>query len=533
MMEREQSETETASSWSPVQRDRLYTCGTISDISGKKRKQQGTVNETQMVSGATEDKDEEEANVNTGALKDGEEPSTKRVKPVSKGAGLAGFMGPVKGTSLKRIGQSIQRSISFKTEARSMPPALTRHRPKNSSLPKRRNSQLWSDTVESIGEELSAKEIKRQEVIYELAQGERQLIEDLNLAKKAYYEPMLKLDIMTESELGQIFGTLDSLIPLHEELQLKLQNLRGTKNYVEEVGPTLLDWFPCLEAYITYCCNQVAAKALLDLKKQERRVDEFLRLCQESSFSRRLDLWNFLDLPRSRLVKYPLLLKEILKNTAADHPDHEPLQEALELIQRVVSQVNGKTGEAECQFYRCGLYYLEDSQRVAEIQLSRYLYCHGDLKNNKGQKLHVFLFELVLVVTRPVSHNDSLQFQVYRQPIPIGDLVLEDLPDGEVGMGGSFRGAFTSGNEKAKNFFRVSSKGRLKGQAHSLQANDSFNKQQWVTCIRQAIVSYRDQQDSSHPSLLSQSPNSSLEDIADLSLDCDDKGGMDVEMSNT
>lgn len=27
---------------------------------------------------------------------------------------------------------------------------------------------------------------------------------------------MLKLDIMTESELGQIFGTLDSLIPLHQ-----------------------------------------------------------------------------------------------------------------------------------------------------------------------------------------------------------------------------------------------------------------------------------------------------------------------------
>lgn len=33
---------------------------------------------------------------------------------------------------------------------------------------------------------------------------------------QVYYEPMLKLDIMTESELGQIFGTLDSLIPLHQ-----------------------------------------------------------------------------------------------------------------------------------------------------------------------------------------------------------------------------------------------------------------------------------------------------------------------------
>lgn len=36
------------------------------------------------------------------------------------------------------------------------------------------------------------------------------------LCCQVYYEPMLKLDIMTESELGQIFGTLDSLIPLHQ-----------------------------------------------------------------------------------------------------------------------------------------------------------------------------------------------------------------------------------------------------------------------------------------------------------------------------
>lgn len=36
------------------------------------------------------------------------------------------------------------------------------------------------------------------------------------VCSQVYYEPMLKLDIMTESELGQIFGTLDSLIPLHQ-----------------------------------------------------------------------------------------------------------------------------------------------------------------------------------------------------------------------------------------------------------------------------------------------------------------------------
>lgn len=57
----------------------------------------------------------------------------------------------------------------------------------------------------------------------------------------------------------------------------------------------------------------------------------------------------------------------------------------LELIQSIVAEVNKKTGEAECQFYRRGLNYIEDGQRLPEIQQSRFLYCHGELKNNKGQ----------------------------------------------------------------------------------------------------------------------------------------------------
>lgn len=55
-----------------------------------------------------------------------------------------------------------QRSISFRTEARPLPPAPLRARTKASSFPRRRNSQCWSDTVES--HDLTVKEIKRQEV---------------------------------------------------------------------------------------------------------------------------------------------------------------------------------------------------------------------------------------------------------------------------------------------------------------------------------------------------------------------------------
>lgn len=61
----------------------------------------------------------------------------------------------------------------------------------------------------------------------------------------------------------------------------------------------------------------------------------------------------------------------------------------------------------------------------------------------------MFLFELCLVLTRSVEDKEGcVVFQVYRQPLPTATLHLEDLPDGEGGGGGAFRGAFTSGNDK-------------------------------------------------------------------------------------
>lgn len=59
----------------------------------------------------------------------------------------------------------------------------------------------------------------------------------------------------------------------------------------------------------------------------------------------------------------------------------------------------------------------------------------------------MFLFTELLVLTRPVTRNERQCFQVYRQPIPVEDLVLEDLQDGDVRMGGSFRGAFSNADK--------------------------------------------------------------------------------------
>ncbi|KAG5261481.1 hypothetical protein AALO_G00284740 [Alosa alosa] len=420
---------------------------------------------------------------------DFKEPSSKRGRPLGRVTSLANLISPVKSGAVRRFGQTIQ-SISFRGDGRSSPP-----KPCSKAVaptpPKRRNSTLWSETLDSSQKgSFSAKEIKRQEAIFELSRGEQDLIEDLQLARKAYHDPMLKLNIMTEEELTHIFGDLDAYIPLHEDLLTKLSKATRPDGTVGEIGQIVVNWLPRLNAYREYCSHQLAAKALLDQKKQDRRVGDFLQRCLESPFSRKLDLWSFLDIPRTRLVKYPILLKEVLRHTPPDHADITSLQTAISIIQEVLSDINTRKGESECQYYQEQLEFLDDRQRDPHIQQSKSLLCHGELRNKSGTKLHVFLFNEVLVLTRPVTRNDRHGYQVYRQPIPLRDMILEDLQDGDVRMGGSFRGAFTN-SEKAKNIFRVRFTEPSQGQSHTLQVNDIFHKQQWLNCLRSAITVHR------------------------------------------
>ncbi|MGH0151996.1 UNVERIFIED_CONTAM: hypothetical protein FKN15_021741 [Acipenser sinensis] len=162
----------------------------------------------------------------------------------------------------------------------------------------------------------------------------------------------------------------------------------------------------------------------------------------------------------------------------------------ISIIHEVLSGIDLKKGESDCQYFIDKLEYLDDRQKDPRIETSKTLLCHGELRNKSGTKLHVFLFQDILIFTRPVTRNERQCYQVYRQPIPVQDLVLEDLQDGDVKMGGSFRGAF-SNSDKAKHIFRVRFQDTTQGQSHTLQGSDIFHKQQWLNCIRTAIAAHQ------------------------------------------
>lgn len=62
------------------------------------------------------------------------------------------------------------------------------------------------------------------------------------------------------------------------------------------------------------------------------------------------------------------------------------------------------------------------------------------------------------MITRAITQNEQLWYQLYRQPIPLKDLEWEDLQDGEMRMGGSIRGAFSNNERSESEFNQISSK---------------------------------------------------------------------------
>jgi len=71
------------------------------------------------------------------------------------------------------------------------------------------------------------------------------------------------------------------------------------------------------------------------------------------------------------------------------------------------------------------------------------------------QKLHVYLFDEVFVMTRCGSHVDTTSYPVYRQPISLSDLTVRDHADVLPTRKGSFRNAFSQLQQTSKLFIII------------------------------------------------------------------------------
>lgn len=135
--------------------------------------------------------------------------------------------------------------------------------------------------------------------------------------------------------------------------------------------------------YLERCRTLIWARHLLDEKKfSNKRFQSFLKKRLELPHS--VDLWTYLDVPRSRIVKYPLLVKEILKHTSTSDTDHLLLKEASNILSDLLKDIDWIMGDAECKLAQSKINAKIEHDPDKCIVNATELIIEGQLKDTRG-----------------------------------------------------------------------------------------------------------------------------------------------------
>ena len=187
-------------------------------------------------------------------------------------------------------------SVCVGMNRKSSTTSLTPYKPPGPTPGKNRPTKYWSEVYAASCSKISKQEIKLQEAIFELFNGEEDLVEDLKLVRKTYADSLIHLNILTPSEEELVFGHLKALTPVHSSLHAGLKQCQSKEGIWIEIGEVVRAWVNTLrQPYVAYCGNLQNVKTFLDKKRDEDKAfSDFLQRCLESPFSRKLDLWSYL-----------------------------------------------------------------------------------------------------------------------------------------------------------------------------------------------------------------------------------------------
>lgn len=211
-------------------------------------------------------------------------------------------------------------------------------------------------------------ELRRQEVINELLVTEHTHVQMLRALLELFYQPMLRLGFFTDSELANIFPSLEDLLDVHAVFLESLKKRREESGFIiARIGDLLLArfdgaegrWFQKLSA--RFCSRQ--SFALEQLKAKQRRDARFSHFVAEAEAQprcRRLQLKDMIPIEMQRLTKYPLLLHSITACTE-EAEDRSRVQQAAECCREILNRVNQEVRDME------NLMKLKDYQRRLDL----------------------------------------------------------------------------------------------------------------------------------------------------------------------
>ncbi|XP_019355064.1 dynamin-binding protein isoform X2 [Alligator mississippiensis] len=182
---------------------------------------------------------------------------------------------------------------------------------------------------------------KRAKVAAELLQTERDYLRDLDMCVQRVLVPLQQAQVQGVDFEG-LFGNIQTVISFTKQLL-------GALEASDAVGPVFLAHRAELEdVYKVYCQNHDEAIALLEAYEKDERIQRHLldfletlrSLYSEWGCSNYINLGSFLIKPVQRVMRYPLLLMELLSATPDGHPDKAPLAAAVHAVKEINVNIN-------------------------------------------------------------------------------------------------------------------------------------------------------------------------------------------------
>ncbi|XP_057633186.1 dynamin-binding protein isoform X3 [Chionomys nivalis] len=182
---------------------------------------------------------------------------------------------------------------------------------------------------------------KRAKVVAELVQTEKDYIRDLEMCIERVMVPLQQAQVPNIDFEG-LFGNMQTVIKVSKQLLAALE-------ISDAVGPVFLDHRDELEGtYRVYCQNHDEAISLLEVYEKDEKIQKHLQdsladlksLYNEWGCTNYINLGSFLIKPVQRIMRYPLLLMELLNSTPESHPDKVPLTSAVLAVKEINVNIN-------------------------------------------------------------------------------------------------------------------------------------------------------------------------------------------------
>eukprot|EP00467_Chlorarachnion_reptans_P025977 CAMPEP_0114506758 /NCGR_PEP_ID=MMETSP0109-20121206/11605_1 /TAXON_ID=29199 /ORGANISM="Chlorarachnion reptans, Strain CCCM449" /LENGTH=478 /DNA_ID=CAMNT_0001685381 /DNA_START=255 /DNA_END=1691 /DNA_ORIENTATION=- len=257
-------------------------------------------------------------------------------------------------------------STSVETDKPTVPPRPKAHSNDSSSEKPALPQRLMRETVVTPDQK---KKIKRRNAEAEMVECEGSYIGSLSTLQRVYQIPMEKQKKaigIEQDDLQKIFSPmLSAIIQLHQSILEDFHKFGERK-----CGKVLNTKAPYFKMYTQYLNGyDRALDTIYEQRKKNRRFEKFLQK-QRKGDSKEKRVWKYMDItsylimPVQRIPRYELLLKEIIKNTPANDPELQCLNQALGMVRDAAKHNN-----QEMKSY-------QDVENIVKIQSM----LQGDLK---------------------------------------------------------------------------------------------------------------------------------------------------------